>query len=78
MAEIDVTVNIDIADYIEEISTADLMRELRHRNISIENEIFYNMNDSQKINLLKSMFGLVERHSKECLLEEIKWLLKLD
>ena len=69
-------IDIDIEDYVDDISTETLLSELRSRGKELS-AIYEFKTDIEKINYLKSIFGLQERHSKWRLLEEIKIFLGL-
>ena len=75
MAYIDI--DIDIEDYLDEISTEVLLDELKRRGKEIK-AIYEFKSDTKKMNYIKAIFGLREIHTKERLLEEIKWFLQIE
>jgi hypothetical protein len=73
---------VNIEDYIDEIETDTLLRELRTRKkgwsfeIKDIKDLIIDTTERQKFELLKELFGLQERHTKERLLEEVTEFLK--
>jgi hypothetical protein len=68
-------VEVDIEEYLYDVSTKSLLDELKTRKENQALQCIFKT-DTEKINHLKEIFGLREPCSKERLLEEIKLLLQ--
>jgi hypothetical protein len=66
MAYISVDVDIDILDYLDEVSTQELIKELLSRKDKFETP--------EKLLTIKMILGLKEYHTKERLIKEIESL----
>jgi len=81
MAWIDVNVNIDIEDYLDEVSTKDLMKELENRKnsrLSVKDDKLIN-SSKQKLEEIRLLLRLrkitdIEDKIKEQIIEAIKEL----